>query len=775
MTADRRPTQTDDVRGPHRRQLEIEELLAIERATTKVIEPMARMWLDLIATGDRAVTTRSLDAALRDALVTIGDLLSVQTVAILLANEAGDELTARAAVGLREELSVDLGIRAGEGMSGRVLESGGPLVVGDLSAVDVVDPVLRDSGLRSLAAVPMFGEGRPLGVMWAASPESDRLTVADAELLQVVADRLATALERVRVLQRERTARREAERLADRVARIQRATAELASSYSPGEIADAVVRVLDSEPPVWRAVWLLHGDRYEILAQSSDPPPAWRVNAGLEDDAALAAALRNGHPTFGVASDSGAGESSWAVLPIATRSGQAAALAVVAGRTDWFTPDERLLLALVTGQAGQAFERASLAAAERQAAERATFFARAAQVLAEAGDLAETLERLGDLVVTTLCEICLIDVVGEDGQLARMVAKHRDPALQPLVDRLRTDYPPDARGAHPGVRAIGSGQASWSEAVDDAFLRATTLNEEHLQLVRDLGFRSYLTVPLVAAGRVLGSVTCVSTTRPLHRDDLCFTEELAQHVASVIDNARRYESAFRTSQILQSSLLPADLPEVAGVTIETRYLAANRGLEVGGDFYDVLELPTTGVLFMVGDVAGHDRAAAAQMGHLRSAARALAGRASTPSALISALRDAWRLLSFERVATTVVGSLDPSSGDLVVASAGHHPPLLVTETGAAFLPVVPGPLLGIKAPPVAEWRGTLGAGQVLLGYTDGAVDERAAGGEPPMACLARVATQGAITPVGVCDRVVAAIASERADDVALMAIALDAR
>ncbi len=193
---------------------------------------------------------------------------------------------------------------------------------------------------------------------------------------------------------------------------------------------------------------------------------------------------------------------------------------------------------------------------------------------------------------------------------------------------------------------------------------------------------------------------------------------------------------------------------------------------MGGDFYDVLTLPTRRVLFVVGDVAGHDRAAAAQMGHLRSAVRTLASQAARPSALISALRAAWRMLGFDRVATAVVGLLDRSSGDLLVASAGHYPPLLVTTTSATFLPLVPGPLLGVDAPDVAEWRGTLHLGQVLLGYTDGAVDERAAGSERGMARLAQVAAEGAVTPLAVCDRVVAAIAAERADDVALLAVAV---
>ncbi len=800
MTERPAPTRAGELSGSARRRpLGIQELLAIEKAATEVVEPVAHMWRELAATADRAVTFPSLDAVLRNALSTIGRLLSVHSVAILLANEAGDELVVRAAIGLSEELSVSLGIRAGEGMAGKVLKARRPLVVDDLSAIHVVNPVLRGSGLRSVAAVPMLSEGHPLGVMWVGSFEGARFTLADTELLQIVADRLAAALDRVRAFERERAARRETELLASRIARIQRATAELAAACSYGDVADAIVRALESEAAVWRSVWLPNEQRLEISAQSGDPPPDWPdrdVTVGTDSDSPLVVAWRSGTATFGIARDAGTGdggtgdagmggrgtgqgggtdESSWAVLPVRGRDGPVAVLALVAGRADWFTPDERALLDLVSGQASQAFERARLAEAERQAADRASFFARAAQVLTEAADLADTLDRLGELAVGVIGEICLIDALTEDGRLSRMVARHRDPELQPLVERLRTEFSPDPMGEHPAVHSITSGKPIWSDTVSDELLGAITVSEEHLQLVRSLGVRSYLTVPLVTSGRVLGSVTCVSTTRPFHPEDLSFAEELARHVASVVENARRYDSALHTSHILQSSLLPSHLPEVVGVTVETRYLTANRGLEVGGDFYDVLVLPTQRVLFVVGDVAGHDRDAAAQMGHLRSAARALAGQAVRPSALISALRGAWRMLGFDRVATAVVGLLDPSSGDLVVASAGHYPPLLVSRTAAIFLPLVPGPLLGVDAPEVPEWRGTLRPGQVLLGYTDGAVDERAAGSQRGMAKLARIAAEGALTPLAVCDRIVAAIAAERADDIALLAVAVRQR
>ncbi|MDA8312677.1 MAG: SpoIIE family protein phosphatase [Actinomycetota bacterium] len=759
-----------------RRQIDIHGLLAVERAAADIGEPVARLWHEMVHQGETGTSTRrTLDSALREALATMSRLLSVDGLAILLANEAGDELTVRAAIGLTEELTVGIGIPAGEGISGRVLATRAPLLVGDLSSAHVFDPLLRRSRLRSMAVVPMLSDGRPTGVMWAARVEPDRVSLEDAELLQVVADRLAMMLERMRALARERAARRDAERLASRIARIQLATAELVATHSPDDVAAAVVRALETVPGAWRGVWLAEHDRLELAAhsgESGDVPAGWDRSVEMGSEALLATVLANRQATYGVTSDCGSGERSWAVLPIVTRERDAAVLAVVAPRSDWFSPDERTLLSLVVGQATQAFERAFLAEAERQAAERASFFAYAAQALAEAEDLAAALDRLADLAVRAVGEICIIDVVGEDGRLARMAAKHRNATLQPLVDRLRAEFPPDPEGAHPAVRAISTGTSSWSEDMPDELLRSTTVSEEHFALARVLGFRSYLTVPLTAGSRVVGAVTCVSCSRRFGREDMSFAQELARHVASVVDNARQYESAFRTSQILQSSLLPPLPPGIQGISVETRYLTANRGLEVGGDFYDVLALPTGAVLFMVGDVAGHDRGAAAQMGHMRSAVRALAGQVSAPSALVSAVRAAWALLGFERIATALVGLLDPCSGELRLASAGHYPPLLVSEHEARFLPVVASPPFGIEAPPAPEWCGRLNPNEVLLCYTDGAIDERGAGSDESMAHLCRVAAGGAGTPAAVCDRVVEVIAGDRADDVALLALAI---
>jgi serine/threonine-protein kinase RsbW len=248
-----------------------------------------------------------------------------------------------------------------------------------------------------------------------------------------------------------------------------------------------------------------------------------------------------------------------------------------------------------------------------------------------------------------------------------------------------------------------------------------------------------------------------------------FARLLAQQVGAVVGNAQRLDLVARTSHILQAALLPRGLPQVPGLAVCSRYEAASQSLEVGGDFYDLALLPDGKAWFMIGDVEGHDRGAAALMGQFRSAARMLASQGKGPAELVGEFQASWRLMDFDRMATALFGQIEPSSGDLVMASAGHYPPLLIAGGVAEFLPIAPTPPLGSVAKPAVPWTGTLETGQVLLLFTDGVISERTMGVDPSMARLARVAVEGAATLEAVCDRVVASRA-EHEDDIALLAL-----
>jgi serine/threonine-protein kinase RsbW len=251
-------------------------------------------------------------------------------------------------------------------------------------------------------------------------------------------------------------------------------------------------------------------------------------------------------------------------------------------------------------------------------------------------------------------------------------------------------------------------------------------------------------------------------------------EQLGLQLALVVAKAQRYELDVLTSHTLQANLLPPPPPEVDGLATAVRYLAATRGVEVGGDFYDVVRLSDDQVALAVGDVVGHDITAAATMGQLNSVYRALLVDRPAPSAMIDRLQASWSLLGLQRMATALFATLDPVTGQLRIASAGHLPPLLITAGHAEFLPVAPSRMLGAPpAPaPAREWAGVLPVGATLVLFTDGLVESRSADIDEGLAHLLTVAAaSGTSDPDELCDRLLAEMTgAHRADDIALLTL-----
>jgi serine/threonine-protein kinase RsbW len=438
-------------------------------------------------------------------------------------------------------------------------------------------------------------------------------------------------------------------------------------------------------------------------------------------------------------------------------------------------PAEVELLWTLGRQAGQAMERARLHEETARQAERAAFLLEAARMLAEAAGVAETVERLADLAVRGLADVCAIDLVTEQGT-SRPAVRHGDPARQRLAEELAARHLPHRGRPHPSVRALETGRTQWLRSVDDEVLRSITADEEHLSVARRLELTSIVAVPLIAEGRRLGVVTLGvdRRRRPFTAADVEVAEQLGLQVSLVVAKAQRYETEARTSHTLQASLLPPEPPSVPGLSTAVRYLAATQGVEVGGDFYDVVVLPDGHVSLAVGDVVGHDLTAAATMGQLTSVYRALLVDRPSPSALIDRLQASWTVLGLQRMATALFASLDPSTGQLRVASAGHLPPLLLTEGHAELLPVRPSRLLGAPpAPaPALEWAGVMPVGSTLVLFTDGLVESRSADLDEGLAQLLSAATAAQTSdPQELCDRLLGELTgAHRADDIALLAL-----
>jgi serine phosphatase RsbU (regulator of sigma subunit)/anti-sigma regulatory factor (Ser/Thr protein kinase) len=174
---------------------------------------------------------------------------------------------------------------------------------------------------------------------------------------------------------------------------------------------------------------------------------------------------------------------------------------------------------------------------------------------------------------------------------------------------------------------------------------------------------------------------------------------------------------------LQRSMLPATLPVVEGLEIACRYRAAGEGIEVGGDWYDAVARDDGLVLAIVGDVAGRGIVAATLMGQLRSTFHAYAFDHASPAEV---LRRMLRVMPDGAMATAVCISVDPYTGDLRYASAGHLPPLTIDEGGSVAVHELGGaPPLGFAAPDsIRDVKVALGVGSTLVAYTDGLIERR---------------------------------------------------
>ncbi|MFI1013947.1 SpoIIE family protein phosphatase [Streptomyces sp. NPDC020965] len=260
--------------------------------------------------------------------------------------------------------------------------------------------------------------------------------------------------------------------------------------------------------------------------------------------------------------------------------------------------------------------------------------------------------------------------------------------------------------------------------------------------------QSTLAVPMVAHDTVVGLVqfSRAKGSEPFGERDRALAVELAARAAVCIDNARLYRREHERALILQRSLLPPGDPEAAGLDIACRYLPGNTATEVGGDWFDVIELPGHRTALVVGDVMGRGLRAAVAMGELRTAVRTLALLDLEPAEVLSALDEVARGLgspigaqqasraahksreadlSEVYLATCVYAVYDPVTRRCTFANAGHLPPVLV-EPGeeALLLDVPPGMPLGVGGEPFEEVEVELPEGALLALYTDGLVESR---------------------------------------------------
>jgi GAF domain-containing protein len=398
--------------------------------------------------------------------------------------------------------------------------------------------------------------------------------------------------------------------------------------------------------------------------------------------------------------------------------------------------------------------------------------------LAATLDIDESLRRLAEAVTPRLADWCLVSVIGPAGRNRHVAAAHHDPGHSETVRRFAVLIAEEmaANAILLDVRRSGRPVRNNRASVDD--MRTRVANPETVDLVMRLGYGAHLTAPIAApvSQRVLGTITFLNAPGRTFSDaDMRTAMDIGRRAGLAIDNSRLYDQQRHVAEVLQRSLL-TELPDIPGVELHARYLPAEDGAAVGGDWYDAFAQPDGSVMLAVGDVSGHDIEAAATMGQLRNLVRGDAyGRDDEPGPLLTQLDRAVRGLRIPAAATAVLAKATPcDEGGYTVlfSNAGHPPPLLLRPDGTVEVWWTPTePLLGLL--PRTErstHRRTVPAGSTLLLYTDGLVEDPAHLIDDGIERIAAVLRGNADTPgEKVCSRLVEA-ARRRADDIALLLI-----
>ncbi|MFL6002298.1 MAG: PP2C family protein-serine/threonine phosphatase [Nocardioides sp.] len=235
------------------------------------------------------------------------------------------------------------------------------------------------------------------------------------------------------------------------------------------------------------------------------------------------------------------------------------------------------------------------------------------------------------------------------------------------------------------------------------------------------------------------------------------------------------EAAQRTvADQLQRSLFPDQLPDIPGLQLAARSTPGNSSMRVGGDWYDVVSLPSGEVGLVVGDVVGHDLSAASAMGQIRTALRAFAVHETSPATVLARVDTMVDILGVSDLTTCLYAIVNPATGAFRWSSAGHLNPLVIEASGEArLLRGDPGPPLGVSDTPVYVDRAAqIPPGGSVLIYTDGLVERRSSSISEGLARLESIRVPSS-DPESVCDHVLASLLgldSPASDDVTVLAI-----
>ena len=529
-----------------------------------------------------------------------------------------------------------------------------------------------------------------------------------------------------------------AERLAERLARLQAVTSKLAAAGDPGDIAVAVCDHGAAGLGASAAVMVqLSGDAFELLRQngydegSVDAFRRFAVDASTPFGEAIrtrALVVINSREErderYPVLEEHPMRYATSVVAPLVVDDGVLGAIGFSFLRSRTLDDDDRRFVMALAGQAAQAFARARAVDAERAAARRQQLLARTTGVLASSLDADATLAAVGRLCTPELCDF-LVLTVGDEGHIS--VAVHSDPEAEQVLQEFVLG--PGIALAATLVQVVAGGRIVSIPKVAPRWW-SIGVGDEAGAVLDELDISSVLAVGLATGAGQLGALCLVRSPDrpPFDEDDTVLASELGSRIGFALDNARLHQAQAEVARTLQASLLPPRLPEIPGVRLASRYAPVGDGSIVGGDFYDVFPLGADRWGIVLGDVCGQGVAAASLTAQVRYTIRAAARLWRSPAEVLRFTNAA--LLDDdlgERFCTALAGVVEvrPHGVAVTLASAGHHLPLHVPAGRTPVLVGQLGSALGLlRDPDLADTTVALGAGDLLVLYTDGVVEAR---------------------------------------------------
>ena len=433
------------------------------------------------------------------------------------------------------------------------------------------------------------------------------------------------------------------------------------------------------------------------------------------------------------------------------------------GRTIYFTD--------VTEKRRLEEERRS---AERAASERATRIAELTTALAKATTSKDVVDAVARRVLPPFEATGLVVQTVEGDRLHTVGSVgYPDDILAVLDGRERTQPSPLWDAILAGAPLFMSSRREFAARYP-----------EMADLPGRAGKQAWALLPLTASGHTFG-ICAVTFDHPrrLTDEERTLLTATSALVAQALERARLFDAEHTRSRELQRSLLPRDLPAVPACTAAARYLPAGQGMDVGGDWYDIIPLSGGQVALVVGDVMGHGLPEAATMGRLRTAVHTLADLELPPDEIMSHLNDIVGAMGEESYVTCLYALYDSTTRVCSISRAGHPPPALLHPDGTVvFPPLSADPPLGAAEPPFETTEIPVPEGSVLVLYTDGLVESSKREMDEGMAALADVlhashADGSAADLEHLCERITSALLPshhQAADDAAFLLARLHA-